>query len=118
MELSGKHILLGITGGIAAYKAAELIRRLRDAGAEVQVVMTAAAQQFITPLKNTNQKMITIFDSRINHTHFMPWRSLGNLKPYHISPTFCKRVNLQSGRHLNQTFNIPCCCQLRINGRR
>ena len=43
-------ILLGVTGGIAAYKAAELTRRLRDRGAEVQVVMTAAAREFITPM--------------------------------------------------------------------
>jgi phosphopantothenoylcysteine decarboxylase/phosphopantothenate--cysteine ligase len=43
-------ILLGITGGIAAYKSAELVRRLRDRGAEVQVVMTAGARQFVTPL--------------------------------------------------------------------
>lgn len=49
-RLTSKHILLGVTGGIAAYKSAELIRRLRDAGAEVQVIMTAAAQEFITPL--------------------------------------------------------------------
>lgn len=49
-RLANKRIVLGVSGGIAAYKAAELIRRLRDAGAEVQVVMTAAAQQFITPL--------------------------------------------------------------------
>lgn len=49
-RLSHKRIVLGVSGGIAAYKSAELIRRLRDAGAEVQVVMTAAAQQFITPL--------------------------------------------------------------------
>ncbi|HET8705748.1 MAG TPA: bifunctional phosphopantothenoylcysteine decarboxylase/phosphopantothenate--cysteine ligase CoaBC, partial [Pseudomonadales bacterium] len=45
-----KHVVLGVTGGIAAYKSAEIIRRLRDQGAEVRVVMTAAAQQFITPL--------------------------------------------------------------------
>ncbi len=43
-------ILLGVTGGIAAYKGAELVRRLRDRGAEVQVVMTAGARQFVTPL--------------------------------------------------------------------
>jgi phosphopantothenoylcysteine decarboxylase/phosphopantothenate--cysteine ligase len=45
----GKHILLGVTGGIAAYKSPELVRRLRERGAEVQVVMTAAAREFITP---------------------------------------------------------------------
>jgi len=48
--LAGQRILLGITGGIAAYKAADLSRRLQDAGAQVRVVMTQGAQQFITPL--------------------------------------------------------------------
>ncbi|MBC7357570.1 MAG: bifunctional phosphopantothenoylcysteine decarboxylase/phosphopantothenate--cysteine ligase CoaBC [Desulfacinum sp.] len=48
--LRGKSILLGVTGGIAAYKAAELVRLLDKQGAVVQVVMTAAARQFITPL--------------------------------------------------------------------
>ena len=47
-ELSGKHIILGLTGGIACYKAAELSRALIKAGATVQVVMTEAAEQFIT----------------------------------------------------------------------
>jgi phosphopantothenoylcysteine decarboxylase/phosphopantothenate--cysteine ligase len=45
-----RRILLGVTGGIAAYKAAELVRRLRERGAEVQVVMTAGAERFVTPL--------------------------------------------------------------------
>jgi phosphopantothenoylcysteine decarboxylase/phosphopantothenate--cysteine ligase len=49
-QLSGKHILLGVTGSIAAYKSAELVRLLRDEGAEVRVVMTRAAGSFITPL--------------------------------------------------------------------
>ena len=49
-SLSDKRILLGITGGIAAYKSAELTRRLRDHGAEVRVVMTPAATEFIAPL--------------------------------------------------------------------
>ena len=48
--LAGRHILLGITGSIAAYKAAMLCRLWRTAGAEVQVVMTPLAKQFITPL--------------------------------------------------------------------
>ncbi len=48
--LQGKHILLGVTGSIAAYKAASLVRLLVKAGCEVQVVMTALAKQFITPL--------------------------------------------------------------------
>ena len=50
MGLTGKHIVLGVSGGIAAYKTPELVRRLRDRGAEVRVVMTEAAKAFITPL--------------------------------------------------------------------
>lgn len=49
-ELAGKHIVLGLTGGIACYKSAELCRLLVKAGATVQVVMTEAATQFITPV--------------------------------------------------------------------
>lgn len=50
VSLAHKKIILGVTGGIAAYKAAELCRLLIKAGADVRVVMTAAAQQFVTPL--------------------------------------------------------------------
>jgi phosphopantothenoylcysteine decarboxylase/phosphopantothenate--cysteine ligase len=49
-RLSNKRILLGITGGIAAYKSAELVRTLSKAGADVRVVMTDGAKEFITPL--------------------------------------------------------------------
>lgn len=49
-RLVNKRILLGVTGGIAAYKSADLVRRLQDAGSEVRVVMTAGACEFITPL--------------------------------------------------------------------
>src|SRR3989338_8258273 len=49
-SLVNKRILLGVTGGIAAYKSADLARRLRAAGAEVRVVMTRGAADFITPL--------------------------------------------------------------------
>ncbi len=48
--LAGRQVLLGVTGGIAAYKAAELVRRLGDAGAVVRVVMTENAARFVTPL--------------------------------------------------------------------
>lgn len=49
-RLLNKQVVLGISGGIAAYKSAELVRRLKDAGAQVRVVMTRAAHEFITPL--------------------------------------------------------------------
>jgi phosphopantothenoylcysteine decarboxylase/phosphopantothenate--cysteine ligase len=50
MPLQGKKILLVIAGGIAAYKSLDLIRRLRERGAKVRVIMTRAAQEFVTPL--------------------------------------------------------------------
>lgn len=69
MELSGKKILLGLTGSIACYKAAELARALIKAGASVQVVMTRAAMKFITPVTMqalTNNIVYTNqWDSRI-----------------------------------------------------
>lgn len=49
-SLADKRILLGVTGGIAAYKSADLVRRLQDRGATVRVVMTAGAQEFVRPL--------------------------------------------------------------------
>jgi len=64
--LQGKHILLGITGSIAAYKAAVLCRLLKTAGAEVRVVMTPSAKQFITPLTmatlSKNPILVDFFD--------------------------------------------------------
>lgn len=48
--MNGKRIVLGVTGGIAAYKSPDLVRRLVEQGAEVQVVMTAGARQFVTPM--------------------------------------------------------------------
>jgi phosphopantothenoylcysteine decarboxylase/phosphopantothenate--cysteine ligase len=65
--LSGKHILLGVTGGIAAYKSAILVREFVRAGAEVQVVMTKAATHFITPLTlstlSTREVIVEMFPS-------------------------------------------------------
>lgn len=66
MSLKGKHILLGITGSIAAYKAAMLVRALVKEGAEVRVVMTEMAKQFITPLTmatlSKNPILVEFFD--------------------------------------------------------
>jgi len=50
MTLVGERIILGVSGGIAAYKAPDLVRRLRERGAEVRVVLTRGAEAFITPL--------------------------------------------------------------------
>lgn len=66
-KLIGQHVLLCVGGGIAAYKALELVRRLREAGAEVQVAMTAGAQHFVTPLSfqalSGNPTRTTLWDS-------------------------------------------------------
>ena len=70
-ELDGKRVLLGVTGGIAAYKAAELLRLMIKEGADVQVVMTEAACQFVTPV--TMQALsgkpvyVDMWDSRIGN---------------------------------------------------
>src|SRR4030081_2067846 len=50
LDLAGRRIVVGVCGGIAAYKAVEVARRLTQAGAEVRVVMTTAATQFVGPL--------------------------------------------------------------------
>ena len=71
--LKGKHIVLGITGSIAAYKACTLVRLLIKAGAEVQVVMTPAAKEFITPLTlstlSRNAVVSEFFDRRDGSWH-------------------------------------------------
>lgn len=71
MELTDKKILLGLTGSIACYKAAEIARELIQVGANVQVVMTHAATKFITPITMqalTNNLVYTdVFDTRISN---------------------------------------------------
>ncbi len=72
MRLKGKRIVLGLTGGIACYKSAELCRRLMDHGAEVTVVMTEAACHFITPTTmqalSGNPVFIETLDSRMDNS--------------------------------------------------
>ena len=63
-DLAGKHIVLGLTGGIACYKAAELCRALVKEGSTVQVVMTAAAEQFITPVTMQALSNRPVYDSQ------------------------------------------------------
>jgi len=61
LPLQGRRILLIIGGGIAAYKSLDLIRRLRERGAQVRVVMTAAAQRFVTPLSAASLSADTVY---------------------------------------------------------
>ncbi len=70
-DLAGKHIVLGLSGGIACYKSAELCRLLIKAGATVQVVMSAAAEQFMTPVTMQALSQHTVYgsqwDARVNN---------------------------------------------------
>jgi len=70
-RLKNKSVLLGVSGGVAAYKAADLVRRLKDNGASVTVMMTEAAQQFITPLSlqvaSQNTVYTSIFQDPLTH---------------------------------------------------
>jgi len=87
--LAGKKILLGISGGIAAYKCAELTRRLIERGAQVQVVMTDAAREFITPLTmqavSGNPVSYSLMDpsaeASMSHIELAKWADLVLLAP-------------------------------------
>lgn len=87
MDLKKKHILLGITGGIAAYKAADLASKLTRLGAEVRTIMTKHACEFISPLSIrsiTGQPVITtMFDpaSKIEHISLADWADIVVIAP-------------------------------------
>ena len=68
MTLTGKRILLIIGGGIAAYKALDLIRRLRERGASVRPVLTAAGKQFVTPLSVSSLAGVAVHEDLFSLT--------------------------------------------------
>ncbi len=88
--LEGRHLLLGVTGSIAAYKAAELVRLFKKAGAEVQVIMTPDATRFITPLTlgtlSEREVLVDLFPenepgSWTKHVHLGRWAELAVVAP-------------------------------------
>ena len=89
LSLTNKRILLGITGGIAAYKCAELTRLFGKAGAEVRVAMTQAATEFITPLTmqalSGNRVHLDILDTEaeaaMGHIELARWADLVLIAP-------------------------------------
>lgn len=88
MILKNKHILLGITGGIAAYKCTTLVRLLIKEGAEVKIVMTNAAQDFVTAkslsVLSKNEVISDFFDANNNwnnHVHLAEWADLMLVAP-------------------------------------
>jgi phosphopantothenoylcysteine decarboxylase/phosphopantothenate--cysteine ligase len=78
-DLAGKHIVLGLTGGIACYKAAALCRALIKEGASVQVVMTAAAEQFITAVTMQALSQRPVYESQWDAR---PVNGIGNNMPH------------------------------------
>jgi len=75
--MKGKHIILGISGGIAAYKTPDLVRQLKAAGAEVRCIMTSNAQQFVTPLS-----LQTVSQNKVYTEQFEPF---GVWNPEHVA---------------------------------
>lgn len=73
--LSGKKIVLGVTGGIAAYKTASLVRLLSKAGAEVQVIMTPASHQFITPFTLSTLSKKPVYTEFFNTKESGTWNN-------------------------------------------
>ena len=109
-RLVNKRILLGVTGGIAAYKAADLVRRLKDVGAQVRVVMTQGACEFITPL--TMQALsghpvhTTLLDpnaeAAMGHIELARWADLVLIAP--ASANFMARLAHGHGNDLLATL--------------
>ena len=109
--LIGERILLGVTGGIAAYKSAELVRRLRQAGAEVRVVMTQSAEQFITTTTlqalSGNPVRTSLWDesaeAAMSHIELARWASKLVIAP--ASADFMARL---AGGHGNDLLSTLC----------
>ncbi|MDA9557624.1 bifunctional phosphopantothenoylcysteine decarboxylase/phosphopantothenate--cysteine ligase CoaBC [Vibrio sp.] len=109
-SLLGKKILLGISGGIAAYKCAELTRRLSERGATVQVVMTTAAKEFITPLTMQAVSGRPVSDSLLDpaaeasmgHIELAKWADLVLIAP--ASADMIARITAGMGNDLLSTL--------------
>lgn len=108
-SLSNKRVVLGVTGGIAAYKSAELIRCLQGAGAEIRVVMTPAATEFITPLTlqalSGNPVSLELLDTAaeaaMGHIELARWADLILIAP--ASADFIARLCHGEGNDLLTT---------------
>ena len=119
-ELTNRQILLGVSGGIAAYKSAELVRRLQDLGAEVRVVMTPAAEEFITPLTlqalSGNPVHNTLLDTEaeaaMGHIELARWADLILIAP--ASADCIARLAQGQGNDLLTTVCLAARCPLAV----
>ncbi len=120
LKLANRRIILGVTGGIAAYKSAELIRRLKDQGADVRAVMTAAAQEFITPLTlqalSGNPVHTTLLDTAaeaaMGHIELARWGDLILVAP--ASADFIARLAHGHGNDLLTTLCLAARCPIAV----
>jgi len=119
-SLANKRILLGVTGGIAAYKSAELLRRLQDHGADVRVVMTQAAKAFITPLTMQalsghpvfTELLDTDTENAMGHIEFARWADLILIVP--ASANFIARLASGRADDLLTTICLAAQCDLAV----
>jgi phosphopantothenoylcysteine decarboxylase/phosphopantothenate--cysteine ligase len=120
LRLANRRIIVGVTGGIAAYKSAELIRRLKDQGADVRAVMTAAAQEFITPLTlqalSGNPVHTTLLDTEaeaaMGHIELARWGDLILVAP--ASADFIARIAHGHGNDLLTTLCLAARCPIAV----
>mgnify|MGYP000433104627 CR=1 FL=1 len=124
-RLTNRQIVLGITGGIAAYKSAELTRLLKGAGADVRVVMTPAATEFITPLTlqalSGNPVHLHLLDAEaeagMGHIELAKWADLILIAP--ASADFMARLANGNGNDLLSTIclatDAPICLAPAMN---
>ena len=119
-SITNRRILLGVTGGIAAYKAAEIIRRLKERGADVQVVMTTAAQEFITPLTlqalSGNPVHTSLLDpaaeAAMGHIELARWADMILIAP--ATADFIARLNAGMGNDLLTTLCLASTAPLAL----
>lgn len=118
MKLPGKRFVIGITGGIAAYKTIELIRLLRKAGAEVRVVLTPAAAEFVTPLTlqaiSGNVVSQSLLDPHaefaMGHIELAKWANAVLIAP--ASADFIARFSVGMANDLLSTICLATCAPI------
>ncbi len=118
MSLAGKKIVLGVSGGIAAYKAPELVRRLRERGADVRVAITEGGKAFITPLSLQAVSGYPVSDSLLDpaaeaamgHIELGKWADLVILAP--ATADLIARVAAGMANDLVSTICLATPCDL------
>lgn len=120
MQVKGKNVVLGVSGGISAYKAVEVLRRLTEKGVNVRVVMTKAATEFVTPLTfrelSYHHVAVEMFEEpkgpMMQHLGWMEWADL-----FVIAPATANVINKMAcgiADNLLMTMALSCTCPILI----